>query len=281
MNLNGVEYYYIRNTQGDIIGLFDKTGVQVVSYTYDTWGKLISTTGTLASTVGAKNPYRYRGYRYDAETGLYYLQSRYYNADWGRFINANGVIGQTGEILGHNLFSYCKNNPVNMHDDAGFKPAFDSVEDQTDYYDYLYSIKAGAAAKPKLKGSSGVSYDYRGTAVATVATIAQNVPLKVTINYLKSATKASMAELGVCSNVFAGISIVGLGYSIHSNHLEYQSSEAAAMDAVDKLTFALGMFAGAALLSVSAPAVFIVLGGLAIGYGGYYAKKQIDRKYYN
>jgi len=81
MNLNGNEYYYIRNLQGDITGIIDSTGEQVVSYTYDTWGKLISMTGPLASTVGEKNPYRYRGYRYDRETGLYYLQSRYYNPE--------------------------------------------------------------------------------------------------------------------------------------------------------------------------------------------------------
>jgi len=74
MNLNGTEYYYIRNAQGDIIGLFDGAGTQVVSYSYDSWGKLISTTGTIASTVGAKNPYLYRGYRADSETGVYYLQ---------------------------------------------------------------------------------------------------------------------------------------------------------------------------------------------------------------
>jgi RHS repeat-associated protein len=95
MNLNGTEYYYIKNAQGDIIGLFDKTGTQVVSYSYDTWGKLISIGGSLASTVGAENPYRYRGYRYDSETGLYYLQSRYYNPDWGRFVNAAHAAEET------------------------------------------------------------------------------------------------------------------------------------------------------------------------------------------
>ena len=82
MNLSGTEYYYIRNAQDDTIGLFDSAGTQVVSYTYDSWGKLISTTGSLASTVGVSNPYRYRGYRYDTETGLYYLNSRYYNPEW-------------------------------------------------------------------------------------------------------------------------------------------------------------------------------------------------------
>ena len=119
MNLNGTEYYYIRNAQGDITGMFDKAGVQVVSYSYDTWGKLLSTTGTLASTVGAKNPYLYRGYRFDSETGLYYLQSRYYNPDWGRFINADAEGGKVGELLSHNVFAYCLNNPVNMSDPDG------------------------------------------------------------------------------------------------------------------------------------------------------------------
>ncbi|MDP4146929.1 MAG: DNRLRE domain-containing protein [Bacillota bacterium] len=84
MNLNGVEYYYIRNAQGDIIGLFDKTGATVASYTYDSWGKLISikdgsgnniTNNT--SSVGYKNPYRYREYRYDTETQLYYCATRF------------------------------------------------------------------------------------------------------------------------------------------------------------------------------------------------------------
>jgi RHS repeat-associated protein len=119
MNLNGTEYYYIRNAQGDIIGLFDSAGTQVVSYTYNMWGKLISTTGSLASTVGVKNPYRYRGYRYDTETQLYYLQSRYYNPEWGRFINADSLIGEMGESLAHNMFAYTTNNPVNKMDPTG------------------------------------------------------------------------------------------------------------------------------------------------------------------
>lgn len=87
MNLNGVEYYYVRNGQGDIIALIYANGNEVVSYTYDSWGNVISIGGSLATTVGIKNPYRYRGYRYDEETKLYYLQSRVYNPEWGRFVN--------------------------------------------------------------------------------------------------------------------------------------------------------------------------------------------------
>ncbi|NLD49905.1 MAG: RHS repeat-associated core domain-containing protein [Clostridiaceae bacterium] len=126
MNLNGVEYYYIRNGQGDIIGLFDGAGSQVVSYSYDTWGKLLSVSASLASTVGQKNPYRYRGYRYDTETGLYYLQSRYYNPEWGRFMNADttdileALTNTEDDLLDVNLFAYCLNNPVNYSDPDGY-----------------------------------------------------------------------------------------------------------------------------------------------------------------
>ncbi|MEA4827261.1 MAG: RHS repeat-associated core domain-containing protein [Clostridium sp.] len=119
MNLNGTEYYYIRNAQGDINGLYDKTGAQVVSYTYDSWGKLISIDGSLKDSAGVKNPYRYRGYRYDSETGLYYLQSRYYSPEWGRFINIDSYIGTLGELLSHNMFGYCNNNFVNLLDSNG------------------------------------------------------------------------------------------------------------------------------------------------------------------
>jgi len=105
--------------QGDIIRICDTSGNTVVQYTYDAWGKLLSTTGTLASTVGQKNPFRYRGYYFDTETGLYYLQTRYYDPIVGRFINADGYVGANGGILGYNLFAYCNNNPVMGSDPAG------------------------------------------------------------------------------------------------------------------------------------------------------------------
>ena len=81
---NGTTYYYLRNAMGDITGIVDSTGAQVVSYTYDAWGKLLGTAGTMAATLGQDNPLRYRGYIYDGETGLYYLTSRYYNPEWCR-----------------------------------------------------------------------------------------------------------------------------------------------------------------------------------------------------
>ena len=94
----------------------------MVSYTYDVWGKLLSTTGTLASTLGVYNPLRYRGYFYDTETGLYYLMSRYYNPTWGRFINADIFITTGQGIVGSNMFVYCNNNPVMNSDTNGCRP---------------------------------------------------------------------------------------------------------------------------------------------------------------
>ena len=119
VNYNGTEYYYLRNGQNDIVGLMDESGVRVVEYIYDAWGKLISTTGTLATTLGADNPFRYRGYYYDTETGLYYLTTRYYDPEVCRFISAD-VYTSTGQgVLGGNMWAYCLNNPIVYTDDEG------------------------------------------------------------------------------------------------------------------------------------------------------------------
>ena len=116
---NGTVYYYVTNLQGDVVALLDSTGAQVVGYTYDAWGRLLSTTGSKASTLGLYNPLRYRGYVYDRETGLYYLQSRYYNPTIGRFINADAFTSTGQGLLGNNMFAYCRNNPVRRVDISG------------------------------------------------------------------------------------------------------------------------------------------------------------------
>ena len=91
----------------------------VVSYIYDAWGKVYSVTGSMADTLGTINPIRYRSYYYDNETGFYYLNSRYYDPEVKRFINADSnLYPQTG-LLGVNLFAYCRNNPVNLYDENG------------------------------------------------------------------------------------------------------------------------------------------------------------------
>ena len=119
MNYNGTEYYYLRNGQNDIVGLMDGSGMRVVEYIYDALGKLISTTGTLATTLGADNPFRYRGYYYDTETGLYYLTTRYYDPEVCRFISADVYMSTGQGVLGGNMWAYCLNNPVVCTDGDG------------------------------------------------------------------------------------------------------------------------------------------------------------------
>ncbi len=112
-------YYYIYNLQGDVIALADaSTGKLAVTYTYDAWGKLVKLEDSTANSVGSQNPFRYRGYYYDTETSLYYLQSRYYDPDTGRFINADGLIDNRG-VITQNLFQYCGNNPIMHADPSG------------------------------------------------------------------------------------------------------------------------------------------------------------------
>ena len=109
-----VMYYYVTNLQGDVVNILNASGSTVASYSYNAWGKVLTATGTMA----AVNPLRYRGYYYDTDTGLYYLQSRYYDPEICRFINADALVNQSS-VLGYNLFAYCCNNPVNRFDIDG------------------------------------------------------------------------------------------------------------------------------------------------------------------
>ena len=109
---NGTAYGYVKNLQGDVVAILDNARNKVVEYKYDAWGRPLAKTGSLAASLGKLNPFRYRGYAFDEETGLYYLRSRYYNPIWGRFVNADSLIQQ-------NLFTYCLNSPIIFNDKTG------------------------------------------------------------------------------------------------------------------------------------------------------------------
>ena len=116
---NGTAYAYVKSLQGDILAILDENGNTVVSYGYDAWGAPLWCTGELAETLGKVQPFRYRGYVFDEETGLYYLRSRYYNPRWGRFANADAEIAVEAKLWDAKLFLYCANNPVRYTDDGG------------------------------------------------------------------------------------------------------------------------------------------------------------------
>ena len=128
---NGTAYAYVKSLQGDIVAILDENGNTVVSYGYDAWGVPLWCTGELAETLGKVQPFRYRGYVFDEETGLYYLRSRYYGSEWCRFINSDS-------ILTLNLFCYCNNQPINNADSNGMLTtsafAFKCIDDSSSVY---------------------------------------------------------------------------------------------------------------------------------------------------
>ena len=128
---NGVPYAYVKSLQGDIVALLNGAGNVVVSYAYDAWGAPIGKSGSMAERLGTLNPFRYRGYVFDEETGLYYLRSRYYNAERCRFVNGDKQIGCGKNIIEKNINAYCNNNPVNFVDYNGREPgdAFSSPDE--------------------------------------------------------------------------------------------------------------------------------------------------------
>ena len=139
VEFNGSYYAYVHTLQGDIAAIVDNTGTKVVEYGYDAWGKPTkawslthpsdSTLTSAYAKLAQLNPFRYRGYVWDEETGLYYLRSRYYDPAWERFLNADAILETDGSPLAHNPFSYCRNLPIVNSDPEGFY----------DYYAFMYN----------------------------------------------------------------------------------------------------------------------------------------------
>ncbi|MGE5455740.1 MAG: RHS repeat-associated core domain-containing protein, partial [Ignavibacteriales bacterium] len=167
-------YYYIKNGQNDIIGIIDDEGNQVVSYTYDSWGQIISITDNLGTeitdptNIGNINPFRYRSYYYDGEIGLYYLNSRYYNPEMSRFLNADGYVSTAQGLMDSNMFVYTSNNPIIRSDMTGnvWDTVLDIVGVSISFTDFikkptwgtfgLLAADAGLAILPFVPSISGV-----------------------------------------------------------------------------------------------------------------------------
>ena len=202
VNFNGTEYFYLKNAQGDVTGLVDSTGAKVVAYTYGPWGEAWDVSGTLASTLGAMNPLRYRGYVYDTETGFYYVSSRYYDPEIGRFINADAAIGQIGNVQGTNMFAYCFNNPVNMSDPTGNWPKLSTIFTVVAVAAVAVAAVAvtvatcGAAAPALAVAGGGIIGGISAGAAATAASVATGAMIVAGVSTAAAVTSA-VAEKAV------------------------------------------------------------------------------------
>ena len=138
LRMNGkTDYFYLYNGLGDITGLVDSSNQVVVRYQYNSWGKVTSTQDTSGVSLATLNPFCYRKYVYDPETGLYCLGSRYYDPEVGRFVNADDtdvIFAKPQELYHKNLYVYCDNNPVVRRDLQGYfwETIFDIISVGTD-----------------------------------------------------------------------------------------------------------------------------------------------------
>jgi len=207
---NDINYYPATNLKGDVVAIYNNLGECVARYEYDAWGNVISvidcdyydkkiekniekniTNDTSSTDIAMVNPIRYRGYYYDVETKLYYLQSRYYNPEVGRFLNSDNISDNGAGVLGYNTFIYCANDPVNATDPSGhwiiknaikwvatkIKSAADSVEKTLSKINLTYSRGISGNASPGIWNFNvqvGFSIDTKGN-VGLQCTVAGGV----------------------------------------------------------------------------------------------------------
>ena len=182
VEFNGTKYAYVHNLQGDIVAILDSNGTAVVQYKYDAWGRQIGCDveagNSNATALSTLNPFRYRGYVYDEETGLYYLRSRYYNPNCCRFINTDVLLGKIGSLLSTNPVAYCANSPIAYADNDGleadecehayFKNTYYlSGEAFQEYLDGLYSRHPDKHPNPPVVDSGAEALQFLGSTVAS------------------------------------------------------------------------------------------------------------------
>ena len=187
MKYNNTLYYYVLNAQGDVVRIVNSSRSVVASYTYDPWGKIISSSGTLADI----NPLRYRGYYYDSETGFYYLQSRYYDPEIGRFINADSYASTdaTG-LLSTNMFAYCENDPVNKSDPSG------------EFWNIVVGAALGAGMEVLTQLAAGTKLrDINWVDVAVQGAVGAVTSGTIPFRFLKTASKVVKATAKIAKNV--------------------------------------------------------------------------------
>ena len=236
-------YYYVTNLQGDVTNVLDASGNTVASYTYNAWGKLLSSSGAMASI----NPIRYRGYYFDGDTGLYYVSSRYYAPEIARFINADDIdlLGANSDFASLSLFVYCGNNPVSRVDASGEV--------------WFTAMVVGGVVGAAISAVSSMMFQASQTGAINL----KSVGVSFVAGFVSGAIAAS--PLGTAGQVVAGGVMGGLSYVADC----YVNNKAMKLDE--------------AILSVGAGALSGLIGGAGADKDdvlstAYYGTKRIIEK---
>ena len=266
------------NSRGDIEELRHLNGSLIARYKYDAWGntKVLDANNveiTNSSSIALQNPFRYRGYYYDSESGLYYLQSRYYDPVTCRFVNADlQIVGVGGDVLGYNLYTYCKNNPVIGVDSTGhfFKEALNWVKSK---------VEKGIEKVGKFLSNASNAF---GTIVSTLEVFVEKLSssLKNSVetsqrpnnigvgtwnkqisNELNTISKIKKGASKVLKVASVAITVYDVGSEIYNNIVKGSNLETVVHEAVVDISVA-GISAWAVGALTSTPVGGMVLGGV-------------------
>ena len=201
-------YYYVLNAQGDVSAILDSSGKLAASYDYDAWGNCTVYDSSDAA-IGDLNPLRYRGYYYDAETGFYYLQSRYYDPAICRFINADTfATTDANGFLSANMFAYCENNPVNGCDPSGewvhliVGAVLGAVSNVA--LSYLNAKRSGDTYNLLTAGVDAASGAISGALAASGVGLAGQVIGNAAIDVAKGVLNGETSAKQIATNAFLG-----------------------------------------------------------------------------
>ena len=259
--------YTVCNSRGDVEELRRSTGELFARYVYDSWGNVLhiydasGTEITSTANFAVQNPFRYRGYYYDNETGLYYVGSRYYDPVTCRFVNVdNQIAGVGGEVLGYNMFAYCMNNPVNMSDPSGNWPRWATIA--------LGAVAAGAAV--------AVTVVTLGAAAPAAVCALTSVAMSVGVSYgvASAAATVAVAATTVAAAAYAG----DIAYSaVTGDSLLLDTVFQGNTDAYNT-GLAITSIATAGMLEMAAqsPGVCFVAGTPVLAACGYIAIEEIN-----
>ena len=194
-------YYYLKNDQDDIVALLDSDHTLVARYEYDSWGNIVSITDGNGNDVRTNdvhianiNPFRYRSYYYDKEIGMYYLNTRYYNPTWRRFLNADSGIMINKSLVGNNLYAYVDNNPINKTDENGNFSLKKLVKKIAKKVSKTVKKVAKVVGKVVKKAVSTV-YNFAKSAIAYTSTLINRQTIKTVTKQTSSLLPVSSALL--------------------------------------------------------------------------------------